>query len=663
MRKIAFILLISTICLSAQTKYLIFFKDKGAVKKNVLSKASPLYKEALSKLSQRSIERRERVMGKNIITYADIPLDNQYLNQIKNLGIKPVNKLRWFNAISAYLSSEQLKEVSNLSFVSNVRKVKIYNVSNPLEKLYKANNTNASLDSLYGNSYTEYNLSNIPQAYAKGIDGKGVIIGILDDGFIWKSQQCLANNKVLAEYNFVFHDTSTAPQPGDSYDSGQHGTFVFSLIGGYEPGKIIGPAHGASYILAKTEDDRSESHIEEDNYASALQWMESMGVDMTTSSLGYNIFDDTTYSYTYSDLNGNSTIVTKAADLAFQRGVLVFNAAGNEGDNSWKYVDAPADGFNVIAVGAVDENNIRASFSSIGPTYDGRIKPDVVAMGVGNYGTDESLGSNGFSYGDGTSFATPIAAGIGAMLLSVHPGISNVQARNIILQSSENSLNPNNEIGYGLISAVNVLSYPEIDSTQNGYKINKIFFSTTGVVPSSVKIHYSGKSNNISQSMSYDGKLMYSSKLDSTAQDTHVSFYFTYSDSSGGTHTEPGSSYVYSVNYGSELVKLNTATSINGPSPNVPSEYLLTQNYPNPFNPSTLINYNLPVNSFVSLKIYDVLGRLVTTLVNGTKAAGDYDVKFNGSSFASGVYLYRLVARNLKTGMEFISARKMILLK
>jgi serine protease AprX len=662
MNRLLIIVILFSFSVFPQTKYLIYFKDKGITKQNVLSKSATLYKEALSNLSARSIERRKKMMGDNFITYEDFPLNGDYIQQLENMGVQISNKLRWFNAVSAYLTDAQFAKVTSMSFVQGVSKVKTLKLNPDMEKLYKNVNSLQSLDSLYGNSFIEYNLSDVPTAFLKGINGNGVIIGILDDGFRWKQHQAVDTRKVIAEYNFVFHDTSTAPQPGDASESGIHGTSVFSLIGGYEPGKIIGPAYEASFILAKTEDDRSETHVEEDNYAAALQWMESLGVDITTSSLGYNIFDDSTYSYTYSDMNGNTTIVTKAVNLAFERGVLCFTAAGNEGDNSWKYVDAPADAFNVIAVGAVDPSNTLASFSSIGPTADGRIKPDVVAMGEDNFVADISLGPNGFSYGSGTSYATPIASGIGAMLLSVYPEISNVQARNIILMSSENSQNPNNQIGYGLISAKNVLSFPVIDSTANGYQVNKIFFSNDGVIPNSVQIHYAGTSQDTSYAMNYDGKMKYNTMLDNLNNTNPILFYFTYTDSSGTAFTDPGDSYVYSINYGSVLIKLDVATSINPPKA-VPANFVLSQNYPNPFNPSTIINYELPVNSYVTLEVFNVLGKKIRTLVSKEEIAGDYKVEFSASSLASGIYFYRISAHNPKNGTDFISTRKMILIK
>lgn len=256
MRKLILFFLLITISLTySQTKYLIYFKDKGIAPGKALYKTEAVYQSALKLLSTRSIARREKVMGKNIITYQDLPIEQSYVTSLENLGVKIENKLNWFNAVSAYLTNDQVKQISALPFVNKIDTVKIlkFRNSNSIEKIFPQKIMGTASDPLYGPSFQEFNLSDIPEVYARGITGKGVIIGILDDGFIWKQHESLVNDSVIAEYNYVFHVTSTAPQPGDDPSSGDHGTFVFSLIGGYKPGNIIGVAHDAHFILAKTD--------------------------------------------------------------------------------------------------------------------------------------------------------------------------------------------------------------------------------------------------------------------------------------------------------------------------------------------------------------------------------------------------------------------------
>jgi hypothetical protein len=659
MKKI-FILILLFIPLSfSQNKYLIYFTDKGIDPKSALDKSSAGYKDAVNLLTPRSIARREKVMGKNnIVTYEDFPLNKDYINDLIAGGVKIENRLKWFNAVSAYLTKEQITQLSALPFVKSIEPVRIIKF-NP-EKTFsnagyeKTTGGPAQID--YGPSYGQLNLSDIPIVHAKGINGHGVIIGILDDGFIWKEHESLINAKVLAEYNYVFHDTSTAPQPDQNTVYGYHGTMVFSIIGGYKDSSIIGAAYGASFILAKTEDDRSESHIEEDNYAAALEWMENLGVDVTTSSIGYNIFDDTTYSYTYADMNGTTTICAKAANLAFQRGVLTFTAAGNEGGDSWNYIITPADALDIIAAGAVDSSNNLAPWSSRGPTSDGRVKPDVVAQGVEDFGANVAGGYNSYDVGDGTSFATPIASGVGALLLSAYPFLTNVQARNIILETSANSSSPDNNIGYGLISAERAVSFPNLSDTSGNYRINKIFFAANGI--SNAYMNYSLDSINYNtQNLSYDGNLKYSFIVPQLANGQEFYFYYTYRDTTGAAIREPSTGF-YNFQYGQKDTITSILTGVTGKNTgSLPAKYSLSQNYPNPFNPGTNISYSIPISGNVSLKIYNILGQKVATVFQGFREAGNYTVNFNALKLASGVYFYRLQAG------QFVGVKKMILCK
>ncbi len=634
-----------------QTKYLIYFKDKGIAPGMSLSKASALYKEALSLLTPRAIARREKVMPPgHIITYEDLPIRKDYVVKVESLGIKIENELRWFNAVSAYLTDEQKNEVQALPFVEKIDPVRIIYLKHGSSEVNPGiqKSSSGSLPiSDYGPSYGQYELSDIPVVQSKGINGKGVIIGILDNGFHWRDHESLATRKVIDEYNFVFHDSSTAWQPGDAASSGIHGTWVFSILGGYKDSSIIGPAYNASFILAKTEDDRSESRVEEDNYAAALEWMEGLGVDITTSSLGYNIFDTASTSYTYQDLNGNTTISAKALSLAFQRGVLTFTAAGNEGNSPWYYIDTPADAFNVIAVGAVYSNNTVAPFSSHGPTADGRIKPDVVADGVSVYGADVDLanggGYNKYFFDSGTSAATPIAAGIGAMLLSAFPYLSNVQARQIILETSDNYNNPNNDIGYGLISAEKALAYPNISDSSGTYMINKIFFPQNGIQSNTATIYYSTSTTNFSSASLNHDSLKYYYTVPQYLDGQQIYFYFTYSDSLGNTVREPANNY-YTINTDSFDVVIE-----NIPHPSS-SDKVLGESYPNPLTAKTSfvrINFYATSNENAKLVVYNILGQKIKTLYSGVAYAGTNTVLWNGRNengelCSSGVYFYRL---------------------
>jgi len=656
MRKIIFAICVvglTTFSISAQQKYMVYFKDKGITVQTSLQKTSQAYAEAVQSLSERSIQRRIKHRGAdNFVTFEDVPIHQPYISELENSGARIWNKLKWFNAVSLYADKDQIAKISSLPFVEKVeavqtlsyKKDKIEEQSPRSFEKTSINNTGLAYD--YGSSLGQYALSDIPQVHAKGITGDSVVIGILDSGFRWKLIESLVSRKVIAEYDFVFHDNNTANEAGDVGSQDSHGTSIFSLIGGYKEGKIVAPAFNASFILAKTEDIGSETHVEEDNYAAALQWMDSIGVDITTSSLGYNEFDPSTFSYAYSDMNGKTTVVTKAVELAFtQFGISTFTSAGNDGNSPWHYIGAPADGFNVIAVGSVSNSNIKAGSSSFGPSYDGRIKPEIVTQGVLDYVASVS-GTSTSAYGtaSGTSAAAPIAAGIAAQLLSLYPHLTNVQIRQILLATAGNAASPNNEIGYGLLSSLKAISYPNLKKVDQSYSINKCFVGEN-ILSQSVVLHLVQGVQTVDLPMSIGQKGVYSTNLPSYNEGDALEFYFTYSDSNLTSVREPavGKFSLTSIKY------------------ETPKAYGLEQNYPNPFNPNTTIWYSIQNSRFVSLKVYDLLGNEVTTLVNEEKTPGSYHVEFQAKlgnrQLASGVYFYVL-----KVG-EKIEAKKMMLLK
>jgi serine protease AprX len=661
MKKIFVLFLISISSLVfSQTKYLIYFKDKDVQPDHKLLKTEAAYREALNLLSNRAIERRDKNMGDNIITYEDIPIKADYIREIENEGIKIENKLRWFNAVSAYLNDQQYNYVLSLSFVKKILKVKILKFKDSDLSTNSTFKTNTFVQNDYGPSFNQYQLSDIPLVHSKGINGDSIIIGILDTGFRWKQEESLVDKKVIGEYDFVFHDSVTANQPGDAPGQDFHGTLIFSVIGGFKEGQIIAPDYNSSFILAKTEDTRSESHIEEDNYAAALQWMESMGVDITTSSLGYNIFDDTTYSYTYADMNGRTTIITKAAELAFARGVVTITAAGNEGSTSWYYIVAPADGFNTIAVGAVDTNKILAGFSSHGPSADGRIKPDIVADGVSVYGASVS-GFNSYTRASGTSLSTPIAAGVAGLLLSARPYLINTQVRSILLESSDNADSVNNDIGYGLVSAADAISFPCLEALNaNKFVLHKAFLKYATIDPSSVNVFYSTDDINFTQAgMNYDGNWDFTYELPTFAGNQMLSFYFTYTDSSGSTYRDPVENF-YKINYG------NLEVSFHLPLPVQLTNNLVSDLYPNPFLPFVNENVKFIYKSTGSEKlswiIIDAAGRKVREM-NRITSPGQHPLVCwdgrdgRGNIAASGVYYFLIDIGGKKYG------KKLILLK
>lgn len=644
-----------------QTKYLIYFKDKGVEENVNLQKNNPIYLSALSLLSEKSIERRIKTLGEDdIITYEDLPIKPDYVSQLEQLGIKIENKLRWFNAISAYLTEDEKNKISMLPFVEKIEQVKNFVFKAP--EILESNNFLKQTDNSflfdYGPSFAQLQLSDIPEVHSKGITGEGVLLGLLDTGFNWKNHESLKDATVVAEYDFIFKDNSTANDSLDVPAQHNHGTLVFSIVGGFKDSSLIGSAYGADFILAKTEDIRSEKHIEEDNYAAALEWMESYGVDITSSSLGYSTFDPPEFSYSYSDMDGRTTIVTQAVEIAFRKGVMTISSAGNEGGTSWYYITAPADGINTLAIGAVTNENVIASFSSRGPSYDGRIKPEVVTQGVGVY-CAAAGNFSGYSTASGTSVAAPIASGIAALLLSAYPHLKNSQVRNILIETADNSSSPNNERGYGLLSAVRAIEFPNLKASSGTFIINKMFLTQENIFPQTVYIHYSTNGVDYTESqMQFDGNLKYFIKLPYLFNDDLVDFYFTYDDNTGATFREPVSGN-YRFYYGSLDITLNTDLV------HTYLDYIVSEPYPNPFNPLqhsfTSVSIKTSGNENLTIRIINPLGQQVG-YYNAVTAGEEFRFDWHGRNgsgeeLSSGAYYFLIDLNGKKYSRNLVLLR------
>ena len=637
-----------------QEKFFIYFKDKGTENSRSLNKNSAAYIQAVEDLSPKAVERRIKNMGNDFVSYDDLPINKIYTDELESLGIQMIRKLSWFNSVSAYLTSNQRELIIKLPFIKAIVPVKkLYFQNDPWlttdQHLFKDMDNNYN----YGLSLKQMSLSDVPLVHSKNINGQNVLIGILDSGFDWKLHNSLKDRNVIAEYDFIFDDSVTANQPEDDPSQDNHGTYVFSVLAGFEDSILIGPAFNSSFILAKTEDIRNETHIEEDNYAAALIWMESYGVDITTSSLGYNIFDSG-YSYLYSDMDGRTTIVTQAAELSYQRGVSTFTAAGNEGNNSWGYIIAPADGFGTVAVGAVDEFGNVAGFSSRGPSFDGRIKPEVAAQGVNIFGAIAGT-NNGHRFANGTSAATPIASGVAALLLSAYPHLKNTQIRSILLVTSSNSGSPNNQIGYGIISAKDAIEFPNLEIVNDSYVLHKTIFEEHAD-PQSVKVVFIYDDIVIpGEQMSNIDVYGYSVQVPQTINGKQVEFYFTFSDSTNNNFRYP-STGEYKFKYGSDIISSNLDI------PNPASDDEVTEFFPNPFIPANHktigLRYSSSENQLFKIVIIDGSGQTVKQESNMV-LSGIYLFEWDGYSdrgylCASGVYFASIQVGDKQFGRKFI---------
>ena len=438
--------------LSAE-KYWIFFQDKG----RVLHKAA--LKQAEKQLTERARKRRAKVMQLDaLVDRTDLPISSDYLLFLQQNDIEIINRSKWLNAVSAHLDETQLRMLQTQPFVKKIQRVAqaqrdIPPIDAGLSKETAAHPATA-VD--YGLSYTQNSLMRTTELHAEGITGQGVLVAVFDTGFRI-SHQAFANTKILATYDFIHKDDNVENELNqDTNSQHSHGTAAFSLIGGNSPGNLIGAAYGAEYILAKTEDVPTETPVEEDYWIAAAEWADSLGADIITASLGYLDW------YSYKDMDGKTAPITIAADLAAKKGILVVTAAGNEGNKGWFFIIAPADGDSVLAVGAINMSGVIAGFSSRGPTYDGRIKPEVVAPGVSTFAASSSIDKNGMdTYGSfsGTSAATPLAAGAAALILSAYPQLTPMQLREVLLQTASQANTPDNIYGYGLVNALAAVEY------------------------------------------------------------------------------------------------------------------------------------------------------------------------------------------------------------
>jgi len=437
----------------------ISFTDKGENSSSLLADPETL-------VTKRSLDRRKKVKpaGK-LVDLTDIPVSRNYISDLQNSGIEVKQKSRWFNRISCYADKDQINNIVSKDYINGIDIVMKFRKkyddaeSGPRNEFLETdgnNNQNGLQYALnYGTSETQMEMINAPMGHDSGYYGQGIIIASFDAGVDNLEHPCFDSLRArgIRTFDFVNNDTNVADQTGQM-GAGWHGTMTLSLAGGYKPGSLISPAFRSHYIIAKTENTDSETPLEEDNWIAAAEWADSLGADIITSSLGYLGMDNgSSHSYNWTWMNGDSCFLTIAADLAVNKGILVINSAGNEGSHaSHNTIMSPADGDSVIAVGSVTSSSTRSSFSSVGLTIDGRIKPDIMAMGSNNKIAQTGSGNTGYSSGSGTSFSCPMTAGACAMILSANPDLTPIQVREILYMSADNYNSPDRFYGYGIIN-------------------------------------------------------------------------------------------------------------------------------------------------------------------------------------------------------------------
>ena len=407
-------------------------------------------------LSQKAITRRSF----HNIAYdnKDLPVSPNYISLIDNVAnVTVLFASKWLNGLVVSVpsaSSTALNTINSFSFVLGTGQVNTYKIKIPElnEPLIDNNQTNLkptlsnTLSGFnYGGSYWQNKQLNVDCLHNKGYRGKGVTIAVLDAGFYNVDINPLFDS--LRAYGRIIGTRDFVNGGNSVYEDHYHGMAVLSCMAANKPGVILGSAPDSFYWLLRTEDVNTETISEEYNWIRGAEFADSVGADILTTSLGYTQFDNSIQNHNYSTLNGKTAPMSIAATIAARKGLFVLNSAGNEGGGSWQYIGVPADADSACTVGAVDSLGIVANFSSTGPTFDGRIKPDLVARGVGAW---VSFSNGQCGPGNGTSFATPILAGAIACFWQSHSNYNNIKLLDTLRKIASNAINPNNSIGWGI---------------------------------------------------------------------------------------------------------------------------------------------------------------------------------------------------------------------
>ena len=425
---------------SLPEKFMVVFTDKA-------SSGFSLERPA-EFLSERALQRRIR-QGLYPDTL-DLPVSRRYVDSLERLGLRVHSTSRWLNAAAVLADSAAMVRVGELGFVDTVLRLGRF-FEPTLQKESKSRRPQRREDFLetdnpYGFAHAQIALLNGDSLHALGFRGRGVLIAVLDGGFTRLDEMAVFDSLFFQKQLLLTRDVVD----GDDYvfESASHGAQVLSTMAAHFPGVMVGTAPEAFYACLKTEEVRGEYLFEEFNWVVGLELADSLGADVVNSSLGYNLFDDTTMNYTHAALDGKTAMASRGAAIAARKGMLVVSSAGNDGSTPWRRIDIPADAEGILAVGALRPNGKRAPFSSLGPTADGRIKPEVVAPGV-RVVTGSPYAPR-LSMASGTSVAAPLVAGLAACLWQAFPDKSNAEIIQAILQSSDQYENPDNERGFGL---------------------------------------------------------------------------------------------------------------------------------------------------------------------------------------------------------------------
>jgi len=678
----------------------VFFTDKAERDAGSFARA---LRDAGERVTPRAMARRARETGGRFVPdFYDLAVPAPYVDAIAGTGARVRHVSKWLNAASVEADEAEARRISALPFVRIVtparksRRVEPVSVG-PAQPGVDGGqggseggsqggaddgsqggefggtglspecpstctgpgaggSTALNKPANYGPAVTQLTGINAIAAHDSGWSAAGVIVSMFDTGY---NKAHLANNQLkrIAERDFIFGDGETANEPADVASQWDHGTGTWSVLGGYWISNLIGPAYNAAFVLAKTEDTRSETPVEEDNWVAAAEWADSIGVDVISSSLAYFDFDGAGDDYAYMDLDGYTTVVTRGAIVAARRGIVVATAMANSGPLG-RTLQAPADADSILSCGAVDSGNNIAGFSSRGNTADGRIKPEVVAQGVATWwALAANINSSGTA--NGTSLSTPLIGGAAALVREAHPEWTVAQIRDALKLTADKASTPDSVYGWGRINVVKAI-YGSLHGGPVYPKPFNLLVPVNNGLVASAPVTFRWRRT---VDPNPGDALTYTFELRTVTPDASI---FTTTTPDSFTvfpgYLGPSTTYEWFVTANDPLshgresrerfrFTTSPTTGVGGTPPPSAPQVTLHQNRPNPVRSLTRIEYTLGGSSgavSVTLRLFDARGRLVRTLVDErattpTQCSIDWDgLDENGSRAGSGIYYYEL---------------------
>jgi serine protease AprX len=600
---------------NAQVKYWVHFKDKAGTPYTISNPSAFLTQQSISRRTTYNIP----------LDITDLPVTPSYITQVENVpNITVLYASKWLNGLvvsapDRTLAITALSTINSFTFVLDTVHVKRYHLNiqdpvnpNPVSDLSfsnRPNNTSGTYN--YGGSYWQNEQVNVICLHEQGYRGQGMTIAILDAGFInvntFDVYDSLRNRGgILGTRDFVSGGTNV-------YQSITHGSAVLSCIAGNKPGRILGSAPLANFWLLRTEDAATETISEEYNWIRGAEFADSVGADILTTSLGYTEFDDPSENHTYATLNGRTAPMSIAANMAARKGLFVLNAAGNEGANAWHYISVPGDADSICTVGAIDSTGIVAQFSSVGPTYDHRIKPDLVSRGVGAWVADGT--SDGFP-GNGTSFATPILAGAVACFWQAHRSYNNIKVLDTLKKGATNACSPDNSQGWGIpkmcpVTIIHSSAFLNNKTSHSGIKVKFIAISANA-------------------------------RTDSTTTNADGTYSISLND---GDYKIVFSKNGYTNDYYSNVqITVKPCLALNTVTLQV-IIYLLEAAfdftaYADPTNSQMMVLLTKAGYDYITIEVYDLLGKI---LLSASPDRNNTTIQFDISNLADEIYVVKVI--------------------